>query len=324
MAQDFRHPRAPHSNEWRDTPRGDRYDQGSDDRDQYRSGDERRFTADESDRFDDPGGSYRADRSYSQGGYAEQTDRYTQRDRDPWSGAERDARQTYRRESQYEPRPQERGGYARAMLQWNDADEPRYFGTGVHTGGSYGTAPGSLVSGAGAFASESPWRDDDPRSADFIPGGAYTAMGRTRIDTGWSGERRTSLQARSDTARVSHRGRGPKGYVRSEERLREMICECLTDDPWVDASDVSIEVSGQTVKLSGTVAERRAKHRIEDLIEQFGVRDIDNQIRVASRPDSGRSTYSPPSRGGRDTAANENAAAASTSAATGAPSTKRS
>ena len=33
----------------------------------------------------------------------------------------------------------------------------------------------------------------------------------------------------------SHRGKGPKGYTRSDERIREHVCEVLSDDHHVDA-----------------------------------------------------------------------------------------
>jgi hypothetical protein len=35
-----------------------------------------------------------------------------------------------------------------------------------------------------------------------------------------------------------HAGRGPKGYQRSDERIKEDICDCLTRDPDVDASEI--------------------------------------------------------------------------------------
>ena len=82
---------------------------------------------------------------------------------------------------------------------------------------------------------------------------------------------------------TSHRGRGPRGYERSDDRLREIICERLTDDPYIDASDVSIEVASRKVKLTGTVSDRRTKYEIEELIERSAnVRDIDNQLKVAN------------------------------------------
>ena len=86
----------------------------------------------------------------------------------------------------------------------------------------------------------------------------------------------------------SFRGRGPKGYERSDARLREIICERLTDDPRIDASDVSVEVTQKVVRLTGSVDDRRTKYAIEDLIERCGVKDIDNQLRVqsADRPRS--------------------------------------
>jgi len=81
----------------------------------------------------------------------------------------------------------------------------------------------------------------------------------------------------------SHRGKGPKGYTRSDDRLKEVICEKLSDDPMIDASEISVEVTSQVVKLTGTVDDRATKYEVEELIERCGgVKDIDNQLRVRS------------------------------------------
>ncbi len=78
-----------------------------------------------------------------------------------------------------------------------------------------------------------------------------------------------------------HRGRGPKGYRRSDERLKELICEHLADDPHVDASDLEVEVANGEVTLSGTVNDRRMKWRAEDLAEACSRGgEIHNRIRV--------------------------------------------
>ena len=39
-----------------------------------------------------------------------------------------------------------------------------------------------------------------------------------------------------------HRGRGPKGYTRSDERIREDVNDRLSDDPFVDASEIEVMV----------------------------------------------------------------------------------
>jgi osmotically-inducible protein OsmY len=99
--------------------------------------------------------------------------------------------------------------------------------------------------------------------AQFYPGGAY-----------------------EDLSRLSHRGKGPKGYTRTDELLHEIICEQLTDDPFIDASDVTVEVRDREVTLHGTVRERRQKYAIEDLVADVaGVTEIHNHLSVASDPE---------------------------------------
>ena len=57
----------------------------------------------------------------------------------------------------------------------------------------------------------------------------------------------------------------------------------MTDDPDIDASEISIDVTSQVVKLTGTVDDRSVKYEVEELIERCGgVKDIDNQLRVRS------------------------------------------
>jgi osmotically-inducible protein OsmY len=86
---------------------------------------------------------------------------------------------------------------------------------------------------------------------------------------------------RYDGRQAGHRGRGPAGYKRSDERINDEVHERLTDDPWVDASNISISVSGGEVTLSGTVDEREAKHRAERIVEDIsGVAHVQNNLRV--------------------------------------------
>lgn len=78
-----------------------------------------------------------------------------------------------------------------------------------------------------------------------------------------------------------HRGKGPNGYQRSDERIRELVCESLTEDDQIDASHVEVSVSHGEVTLSGTVEDRRAKREAEDCAcSVLGVRDVQNLLRV--------------------------------------------
>lgn len=77
-------------------------------------------------------------------------------------------------------------------------------------------------------------------------------------------------------------GRGPKDYRRSDDRVREEICDCMTDDPMLDASEISVQVSEGVVTLSGMVSSREQKRRAEDVAERIsGVKDVTNQLRVS-------------------------------------------
>lgn len=78
-----------------------------------------------------------------------------------------------------------------------------------------------------------------------------------------------------------HAGRGPKGYQRSDDRIREDINERLTQHPDIDATEIDVVVASGEVTLSGTVDHRRTKRLAEDVAEGVsGVRDVHNQIRV--------------------------------------------
>ncbi|WP_414472436.1 BON domain-containing protein [Microvirga sp. M2] len=80
-----------------------------------------------------------------------------------------------------------------------------------------------------------------------------------------------------------HRGRGPKGYRRSDERIHEDVCERLMEDRFIDASNVEVTVKDGEVTLSGTVASRGLKYRAEDLAElASGVRHVQNNLRAQS------------------------------------------
>jgi osmotically-inducible protein OsmY len=64
-------------------------------------------------------------------------------------------------------------------------------------------------------------------------------------------------------------GRGPKGYQRSDERIKEDLSERLMQQGQVDASEIDVQVEGGEVTLMGTVHNRQAKRMAEDVAESI-------------------------------------------------------
>ena len=98
-------------------------------------------------------------------------------------------------------------------------------------------------------------------------------------------------------------GRGPKGYKRSDDRIREDVNEELTRNPQIDATEIEVKVENGEVTLTGVVDDRQAKRLAEDLAERCsGVHEVHNQLRV-NRGQSGseRESGETKSRTGRST-----------------------
>jgi osmotically-inducible protein OsmY len=114
---------------------------------------------------------------------------------------------------------------------------------------------------------------------------------------GWGGQRYQRWGGQQDVTGFygqpwgqgqMHQGRGPKGYKRSDDRIREDVCDRLTDHPEIDASDIEVKVQNGEITLTGTVPERRIKHMVEQLVEWVaGVQDVHNQLR-AKREDASK------------------------------------
>lgn len=120
-----------------------------------------------------------------------------------------------------------------------------------------------------------PWRE---HASGHEP---YRGQGYGALDP--RGEDRNFAWNPAATGAPDFRGRGPRGYRRSDGRIREDVCECLTEDRHLDASDIEVAVSDCEVTLSGTVQSRADKRRAEALAEGVaGVRDVHNTLRIAS------------------------------------------
>jgi osmotically-inducible protein OsmY len=83
---------------------------------------------------------------------------------------------------------------------------------------------------------------------------------------------------------IGHRGKAPKNYVRSDERIFEDVCEVLTAQDAVDASDMTVHVEKGVVALDGSVATAHMKELAEEAIVDLpGVKSVRNSLRAMNK-----------------------------------------
>lgn len=204
-------------------------------------------------------------------------------------------------------------GYERERGPWSygsglDSNYPNRSRFSGQTGGMYGSeyeggsGYGSSSYGRGNYGSGSQSGRGYENYPDSESG--YTSRGYNQEERGWwdrTADELSSWFGDEDAARRrerdyreegQYRGRGPKGYSRSDERIREDINDRLTDFAYLDASNIEVQVEGSEVTLTGTVESRYEKRLAEDLAEAVsGVSNVENRIRV-SRSWTGSDTSS--------------------------------
>jgi osmotically-inducible protein OsmY len=181
-----------------------------------------------------------------------------------------DERQDYQDSPEYAVDPRRRYGRNDYGDGWSD--EPRW----------------SDEAGRGGY------RRDQPRREEWNPGMHSERLGEqdVRSRTWSAGDRSLYWRDRGSSRFMRdagpHAGKGPKGYVRSDERIREEISDELMAAGDLDASEIEVRVSSGEVTLSGSVDSREAKRRAEELIEGVqGVRDVQNLLRVQTNGTGG-------------------------------------
>jgi osmotically-inducible protein OsmY len=154
-------------------------------------------------------------------------------------------------------------------------DYNRYRGYNQNTNEDYGT--GSYGYGYGYGRSYDRDRDYENRNRQ----GDRDWWDKTKDEvSSWFGDDEAERRRRMDKRMGAHRGRGPKGYTRSDERIREDINDRLSDDSFLDATEIDITVNNGEVTLTGTVENRIDKRRAEDLAEDIsGLKNVQNQLR---------------------------------------------
>ena len=144
------------------------------------------------------------------------------------------------------------------------------------------------------------YREQRDRSRNMYGGDTrnYGNMNQGGYDRGWWDRTKDEVSSwfgdedaerrrrRDEQMSGGYRGKGPKDYHRSEDRIREDVCDRLTDDDMLDATNIQVQVQGDEVILTGNVNSRDQKRRAEDLVESIsGVKNVENKIRVGSSED---------------------------------------
>lgn len=163
--------------------------------------------------------------------------------------------------------PGSEGGWGRAQQFGQQGGYGGY-------GGQGGYGPQGPNFGTGGFGSERYGQGEYGRGG-YGQGGSERIGGRYGESTGFN-------EGAYGLRRGSHAGRGPKGYQRGDDRIKEDVCEAFTRNDELDPSEIEIRVERGEITLTGTVDSREAKRLAEDLAERCsGVKEVHNQLRVS-------------------------------------------
>lgn len=177
-----------------------------------------------------------------------------------------------------------RGGYYSQGQSPNPGSHSYPYQYGAPYGSSYGlqSTYGTHSYGAQAYG-ERGWNaptDEQLRQGSRLPYSDQPGYGQS-LHTGFTG---------ADSSQWRGPRRAPKSYQRSDERLTEDIYERLSNQWEFDATEVIVEVSSGKVVLKGSVPDRRTRHAIENIVDDaYGVKDIENNLRVESMAPGGNS-----------------------------------
>ena len=270
-----------------------RYDDRDDDDERSRR--ENRSTSDYADRYGSTNRRYESDREdYGRGSWTGERDhnygdesrydrvssRYsTERNRD--YGDHGDESRYGRMPNDYSGQREGYGGYG-SENRYGSGHSQRYnYPTGFRSGQSYGSY-GQTGRGYGysnrygeGYAGEHGYEDRYGRGEE------RGWWDRTSDEiSSWFGDQEAERRRQMDRQRAELRGRGPKNYKRSDERIKEDVNDRLSDG-YLDATEIEVAVSSGEVTLTGTVQTRRDKRRAEDIAESVsGVTNVENRLRV--------------------------------------------
>jgi hypothetical protein len=189
-----------------------------------------------------------------------QPSRYSSLDEDRYSGSNNKSRFASDRNVDRAGSSSERFGYPSNMNAWSGADR------------SYNSGRTAGRMGQSSFGTDD-FDSSNPHSYGAAGSSAFGTFGEGVADHSDWGSTHSNLK--------SFHGKGPKGYKRSDDRIKEDVCETLARDPRIDASDIEVNVDNAMVTLSGSVESREVKRAAEMIIENLsGIDDVKNDLKV--------------------------------------------
>ena len=248
----------------------------------------------------DPGRDWHRDAGPMHGGGRDRSAREWDQDRERWAREqwERSMHGDPRWESDYRGGSGSTGGGLQRGLQSGGTmgdfsgsrDYRSEYGHEYGREGNYGHGGGG-ISGRPGGADETRhsggnwFTGSHGGTPDRNPGQGFGGLGYSNADVsnerpGWN--QHSGHGAGRDYAARDHTGRGPRNDQRSDERIREDVCERLTRHREIDASDIDIDVREGVVTLSGHVEDKHAKRLAEDVAEEvMGVVEVRNELKAA-------------------------------------------
>ena len=89
-------------------------------------------------------------------------------------------------------------------------------------------------------------------------------------------------------AEGEHKGVAPKSDKVENDPVAAAVHHALTDEPWLDATDITLSVSGGVVTLTGSVPTEDGKARAaKTAAEVNGVTEVKNELAI--NPNEGNS-----------------------------------
>jgi hypothetical protein len=170
----------------------------------------------------------------------------------------------------------------------NRGEEDENYGGGIRSSGGFGGQSERSTSNTPRTRYQRGYNNSDyQKDADYGYGANSGSFGGSNY--GYNPDPRSARQDYGNAFRPTgqrygqgqHSGKGPQGYQRGDDRIREDINDRLTWHGDIDATHITVKVENGEVTLEGNAQDRNQKRLAEDIAESVrGVKEVHNHLRV--------------------------------------------